>query len=224
MKASVVAVALLSFACSPKDIELVESPGGIYVGDGTCNPATLQAGKAEACPMDSQFSFDAPGMNSNILTTNVTSPNQSCRRSYCGSGSLTSKATLKFKAGAAADQQILVATWLFRLVPEPVDMFGKRLSFHAFVENFSTPLHGQIFVVVDSKWIQVVDGPLKIRDLWNEMGGLVSPSNPLLGMDASVTEIPVAEFVIQIYLPGPVESGDLENWTGDVFIDEIGWK
>ena len=217
---------MLLAACGSRDVDIVDSPGGIYQAGGGCDATVLHAG-GDLCPLGSQFSFDETGMDSmvgasNAMTMVVSEVGQSCRRSFCGAGALAARATFKFKAGDAMPLAI-TASLTLRL-SQPVDMTGKTLSFRVFVEDFDTPLHGQMFVVIENQWHQVTDGPLEVRDLWNEVSGLVDPQNPLLKLADGTTQVIVSQIVMQVYLPSPVQSGDMENWTSMIYFDELRWQ
>lgn len=205
-----------ALACQPNALEVVGAPGGVYRPDAGC---AVEEEGASACPGGAQLGFESadplfatstPRLVSNVRVT--------CRRSFCGTGALAFRASYRWREGTEPDGNRLGE---LRLVfPEPVEMHGKELSMRVTFDPQNTPMNALIAVIYRSVFRKVDDVPL--RRGWTEVGDLVGPGNRFW-TGGDVTTVPVTELRIQVYLATPVRSGG-DTWTGDVYIDEVGWR
>ncbi|MES1209599.1 MAG: hypothetical protein ABUS79_26985, partial [Pseudomonadota bacterium] len=184
-------------ACDAGSIHAVGSPGGVYRPDQGC---TLKEA-TPSCPAFAQIApalrFESPqdpdvepvsasGTLSNLAVT--------CRRSYCGTGSLVAAANLRWTDDPEYPQR--KATFRYEL-DSPRDLAGRTVAFAIYVEDVTVPMHAQIGVIFDF-WRWVAWAPLSQG--WNTIAGVVSPANPLTKIDPGVTAIPVTALQIDVYV------------------------
>jgi hypothetical protein len=214
-------LSVLVAACDAQSIHAVGSPGGVYRPDQGC---TLIEG-APGCPISDDavpaLRFESsinpgiaadpgPGTLSNLVVT--------CQRSFCGTGSLAAHAELNWTADRSYPQRAATFTYAF---DQPRDLAGRTVSFAVYVEDATVPMHAQIGVIFDY-WRWVAWSPV-VAGGWNHIAGVVSPANPLTQIDASVISIPVTSLQIDVYVPVDTSAGEIGAWSGNIYLDEIGW-
>lgn len=220
--------AIAAAACSPNRIDAVGAPGGLYdpEPDAGCDLDDLGGG-GRACPSGVQFVFEARGDDAVFEVasrTTLSNRRVTCRRSYCGTGALAVTARYRWKEGLpSGDPSIDRMGELRYKFAAPVDLYGKTLTFSAYVDNFNTPLNGQL-AVISRYFRQVDDGPLLNTRGWNQKGGEISVANERLKLPPDTTSLLVTEIIVQVYLATSVRSGNHESWTGEIYFDDIGWR
>jgi hypothetical protein len=217
VRAACAVVSVLVAACDAESIQAVGSPGGVYRPDKGCN---LKEG-APLCPVsDDGLHFESqanPGIAADPAAGMLSNLQVTCQRSYCGTGSLVAHAELSWTADQ--DYPLRGATFTYAFDP-PRDLAGRTVSFAVNVQDVSVPMHAQIGVIFDH-WRWVAWSPLTTG--WNYIAGVVSPANPLTEIDASVTSIPVTSLQIDVYVPINTVAGDIGAWSGNIYLDDIGW-
>jgi hypothetical protein len=211
----------LGAGCDPGTIEAVGGPGGVYRPDQGC---TLVEG-APSCPaapsaglLRFESTLDAARVNTDDRET-LTDFRVTCVRSYCGTGSLVARAELVWMDDDRQYPQRM-GVFAYDLNP-PVDLMGKTVEFSVYVEGPSIPMHAQVGVIYDF-WRWVAWTPVSAG--WNHVEGVVSPDNPLTEIDPSVTSIPVTSIRVEIYVPVQTSAGPDGTWSGNVYLDEVGWR
>src|SRR5262245_19831629 len=128
-------------ACEPTTITAVADPGGAFHPGAGCGVADLHAGGSEGCVPAGQLGFERPGDDAVMETTSpgLSGRQVSCRRSYCGTGALSLHAEYRWPTGprpAARGDYMGEVTYRFA---EPVDLYGKTISFAVYVDGLRTP-------------------------------------------------------------------------------------
>lgn len=208
-------------ACDAQTIQAVGGASGVYRPDQGC---TLMEG-APSCPAPGEpapaLRFESavnPGVTADADRGTLSNLQTTCRRSYCGTGSLSARADLVWTADPQYPQRAAVFSYAF---DTPRDLAGKTVSFAIYVEEKTVPMHAQIGVVFEY-WRWVAWAPVTAG--WNHIAGVVSPANPLTKIDASITSIPVTSLEIEVYVPIETVAGDDGAWSGTIYLDDIGWQ
>lgn len=216
---AVVSVAVTG--CDERVIEAVGSPGGVYRPDQGCTVAegALHCpGPGETVP-DLRFeSAGNPGVLADVSRGTLSNLRVTCGRSACGTGSLTAHAALSWNTDPLLPQR--AASFSHPFSPAP-DLMGHTVSFSVYIEELTVPMHAQIGVIFGF-WRWVAWAPLAKG--WNRISGVVSPANILTKIDSSVTAIPVTSLQIDVYVPVNTSAGDNGAWSGEIYLDDIGWK
>jgi hypothetical protein len=215
----------LAVACAPNDLPAVGAPGGVYQPGAGCGVEALGAGGPASCQTGAQWGFEQVADQDAFvsMTTNLTRPEVTCRRSFCGTGSLHFRADYHARAGQPMTEMDRFGELSHRL-PRPMDLYGKMLAWKLFIDGPETPVNAQISVIDDrGLWHRVHDGPVYGVGRWHERGAPIRADNPMLAPPPEGESLVVAEIRIAVYLATPVMSGDHEHWSGDVYVDEVGW-
>jgi hypothetical protein len=217
-------VALLA-GCESNEVIAVGAPGGAFQSGAGCVVANLAAGSVESCNLPAQFGFEHTGDDQAfaVETSNLSQRRVSCERSYCGTGSLRVTAQYRRRLGATEAE----GDWLGRVSytpPAPLDLYGKMLGFKLYIDGPATPVNAML-AVIDERglWHKVHDYPVYGMKKWHERGAPLSPQNEQFQVPPTPSLI-VKQIEISVYLATEVRTGDGEHWTGDVFIDEVGWR
>jgi hypothetical protein len=216
--------ALLALAaCEPQVVQAVGAPGGAYRSGQGCSPAELQGGGL-LCPSGAQLGFDRLGDDRevDVAVGNLSGKQVTCRRTFCGTGSLVMRADYTWPAGPAPASEAKLGEIRHRL-PATTDLYGKTLSYALYVDGPTTPVNAYV-AVRDSagRFRMVSDLPVLAFRQWTKRGGSITADNPAPRL-AGATSLLVDEIVIAVYLATEVRSGDGERWTADVYVDEIAW-
>jgi hypothetical protein len=214
-------VSVLVGACDVRSIDAVGGAGGVYRPDQGC---TLRESSPQ-CPAVGEptpvLRFESP-VNPGVATEadrgTASNLQVTCRRSYCGTGSLSARVDLDWTADPNDPQRMAVFTYD---LDTPRDLAGRTLGFAIYVEEVAVPMHAQIGVIFEY-WRWVAWSP--VRAGWNYIAGVVSPANPLTEIDSSVTSIPVTSLQIDVYVPIDTSAGDNGAWSGTIYLDDIGWQ
>jgi hypothetical protein len=221
MRASVVAVlsvVALAAACEPVTLPAVGSPGGVF--DPVKGCTTMEEGGG-LCPGDADLNFesaDAPRLEIETPTT-LTNPRISCVRVHCGTGAFAVRGEYRWNDGVSPSPRMGTLEYRFAT---PIDLLNKTVSFRVRVDNFVTPMNGQIAVIYKGIFRRIDDGALLSMSGWNTKGGLVSPSNPLMNLNENPTTLPVTAIKVQVYLATEIRRGS-DPWVGDIYIDDVTW-
>jgi hypothetical protein len=208
-------------ACSPNTLRLVGNPDGVYRPDQGC--ATSE--DSPACPVAGdpvpQLRFETaadPGLVPDNDPGNISNVRVTCTRSYCGTGSFAAHAALEWTPDPEHPQRMVSFEHVF---DPPVDLMGKTISYQVYVDEPTVPLHSQMGVIYEYwRWV----GWTPVRTGWNRVEGVVSPDNPLTGIDPTVTSIPVTALRLDVYVPVADASGPSGSWSGEIYFDEVGWR
>jgi hypothetical protein len=226
---ALIAFTLLSAACDARTIAAVGGPGGVYRADGEC---ALQESSRD-CPIGTaadptlrpQLGFESAGDTGFSVgsTATVSNLRVTCKRSFCGTGSLAFHAVYRWTQATANDKERLGSiTYKF---DAPVDLLGRTIGFHVYTEGRLVPINAQVGVIYKGFWHWVAWSPLDTRqERWHSIAGVVSPENPLTKIEAGATSVPVTGFNIDVYLSVPPANGGPSAWTGEVYIDDVGWR
>jgi hypothetical protein len=226
LRRAFLAVAAATVAgCEPGTIRIVGPGGGVYMPGQGC---TTMA-EAPSCPGPSdplpQLRFESlanPGVTPDLGPGNLSAVTVSCRHSYCGTGSLAAHAELVW-ANDDRNYPQRMASFTHVFDP-PVDLYGKTIGFYVRIDGPPVPMHAQIGVIYQYwRWVGWAPVPVGSGE-WLWIGGVVSPDNPLTEIDAAVTAIPVTEVRLDVYVPVAGASGSDGQWTGDIYIDDLGWR
>lgn len=213
-------VSVLVGACDARSIDAVGSPGGVYRPDQGCtlrasSPTCLAA--SEGAPSLRFETAVNPGVAAEADRGTASNLQVTCRRSYCGTGSLSARADLNWTADPQDPQRAAEFIYDF---DTPRDLAGRTVGFAVYVEDVTVPMHAQIGVIFEY-WRWVAWSPVSAG--WNYIAGVVSPANPLTKIDSSVTSIPVTSLHIEVYVPVDTSAGDNGSWSGTIYLDEISW-
>ena len=208
-------------ACDAESIHAVGAPGGVYRPDQGCAlaegaPHCPAAG--EGAPALRFESTDNPGIAADTARGTLSNLKITCARSFCGTGSFVAHADLEWTADANYPQRAATFTYAF---DTPLDLAGHALTFAVYVEDLTVPMHAQIGVIFQY-WRWVAWSPLASG--WNQISGVVSAANPLTKIDPSVTSIPVTALQIDVYVPVNTPAGTNGSWSGNIYLDDIGWQ
>jgi hypothetical protein len=219
-------IAAVPLACESNEIVTVGAPGGVFHAGAGCDVEALAAGAAAGCTPAAQLGFEHAGDDAAIepLMANLSQRAVSCARSFCGTGSLHLFAQYHWRAGSEPASELDFLGELSYHLPQPTDLYGKMLSFKLYVDGPDTPMNAMIAVIDDKgAWHKVNDLPVYGTRKWHERSAPLTFDNPLLMPRPSGPSLVVTQLRISVYLATDVRSGDKEHWSGDLFIDEIGW-
>jgi hypothetical protein len=222
--ACVFAACIAGGGCDAQTLDVVRSPGGVYRPDQGC---TLTEGSRQ-CPLPndeipgSQLRFESEA-DSRLMTIRPDSDTFSnvrvtCRRSYCGTGSLGVHANFRW-TGSAPDDSERLGTLVYTF-DRPIDLMNRTVGFSVYVEEPTTHINAQIGVIHEY-WRYIAWMP--ISSGWHRITGVVSPDNPLTEIDPGVTSIPVTELHIAVYLSVSPTSGGASAWSGEIYLDDVSW-
>lgn len=204
-RARLLACVLAFGACTPNVLEVVRPAGS----DGAC---AAEMGGGMNCPTGAQYAFDADtqGFTFGAVTGNASALRTSCRFTFCGGGALAYHAEWTYApADGTGDTNRL--TSLERPLEPPVDLTGRILYGHVLVDAQSTPMNAQIAVRTENRYRLV-----KINILekgWNYLSEDLSRVDPPIPSLGAVTTV-----IVEVYLATPA------TWSGEVYIDEVGWR
>jgi hypothetical protein len=219
-------IAAGALGCESNEIVTVGAPGGVFQSGGACNVEALAAGAAAGCTPVAQLGFEHAGDDAAFepLMANLTKRGISCARSYCGTGSLQLSAQYHWRAGAEPATELEYLGEISYRLPKPTDLYGKMLSFNLYIDGPDTPINAMIAVVDDRGfWHKVHDLPVYGTRRWHERSAPLSFDNPMFSNRPSAPSLVVTQLRISVYLATDVRTGDNEHWSGDLFIDEVGW-
>jgi hypothetical protein len=211
-------------ACTGDPIQAVGGPGGVFRAGAGCHVPDLAVGGPEACAAEAQLGFDGPDDGAAVTTTpNLTAKAVSCRRSYCGPGSLAFHAAYRWPpAGPTEGEKLGEVRHSFS---QPVEMFGKTITHLLYLDGPTTPVNAFVAVIDRSgRFWMVQDLPVYLFRQWTQRGATVSLDNARLGLPAGTSSLLVTELRIAVYLATDVRTGDREHWDADVYIDELAWR
>jgi hypothetical protein len=209
-------------ACSPDTLRLVGNADGVYRPDAGCTMSE----DSPACPAAGdpapQLRFETTGTDPGLVPDtgpgNISNVGVTCIRSYCGTGSFTAHADLEWTPDPEYPQRMASFDHVF---DPPLDLMGRTITFYVYVDAPTVPLHAQMGVIYEYwRWV----GWTPVKTGWNRVEGVVSPDNPLTGIDPGVTSIPVTMLRLDVYVPVAEASGPSGNWSGEIYFDEIGWR
>jgi hypothetical protein len=229
MRAVLIVLAALGGGCDPTDIHAVGDPGGVYRPGAGCVLEDLEAGGARNCPGPAQLGFEqlADAALFEPRTANLSRRQVSCRRSWCGTGALALHADYRWREGMSAEAAETDRLGEIRhSFPQPVDLYGKSLAFAVYVDGPLTPINAYIAVIErGGRFRMVNDGVLYTQfPRWSLRGGAIRADNPALELSEGATSLLVTDLVISVYLATPVHTGDRQSWSGDIYIDDVGWQ
>lgn len=195
------------------------SAGGVYRPDQGC---TLTEG-APSCPSEEgsvpALRFESPvnpGVVPSSGSNTLSALAVTCRRSYCGTGSLAAHAELQWTTEPTYERRFARFFYEFDTAR---DLAGRTVSFAVFVEGPQVPMHAQIGVIFGFwRWV----GWTPLSPGWNYASGVVSPANPYTEIDPDVTSIPVTALRIDVYVP-KTNGNDSGSWSGNIYLDDIRW-
>jgi hypothetical protein len=211
-------------ACNGDPIVAVGGPGGAFASGAGCNVADLAVGGHEACPSQAQIGFDAPGDGAAVTSTpNLSGKAVSCRRSYCGPGSLVLHAAYRWPPSGPVEGEKLGD--IRHSFAQPVEMYGKTITHALYLDGPTTPVNAYVAVIDrNGRFWMVQDLPVYLFRQWTQRGATVDADNARLALPAGTTSLQVREIRIAVYLARDVLTGDREHWNADVYIDELGWR
>jgi hypothetical protein len=225
-RALALALAGAAPACGTDTISAVDPPVGFYVPRSDC---VTREGGGTSCPSGAQFAFERASDHLGFILSkpsHQTQPRVSCARTFCGTGAFAYHARYSWRRGTSSDSAERYHDIRYEF-SQPVEMKGKTLTAHIFVDKFDTPLNAQLAIIqYRGRYRIIFDGPIFNARGWNTIGGIVGPENPKAFSAGETVPASVAasELVIAVYLSTDVRSGDRETWESDIYFDEIGWK
>jgi hypothetical protein len=220
---ALVAVAL--GACEAKPLQAVGTPSGAYRSGQGCSVVDLQAGGSSRCPSGAELGFDRLGddVPVDIRVGNLSAKQVSCKRSFCGEGSLALHAEYAWRAGPEPPSAQKLGEIHYTL-PQTTDLYGRSLTYALYVDGATTPVNAYLAVIEPGGRFRMVDDlPVYTFRKWTERGGAIRVDNDKLGLAPGTTSLLVDEIVVAVYLATDVRTGDLEHWSADFYVDEIGW-
>jgi len=210
-------------ACDTRVIQAVSAPG-YRTGQG-CVAAELAGGGAQRCTSAAALAFDQPGADAevSIASGNLSDKQVSCRRSFCGAGSLSLHAVYTWKLGVepASDQKL--GEIRYRL-PQTTELYGHKLRYALYLDGPTTPVNAYIAVEDQTGRFRMIDDQaVYVYRQWTERGGTVDQDNGKLRLEPGTTSLLADEIIIAVYLSTEVRTGDAEHWSAELYIDEISW-
>jgi hypothetical protein len=213
-------------ACDATRLEAVGAPPDSFRPGAGCMVADLQAAGTMPCLAPAQIGFEqlSEGALLEIDQGPLSAKSVSCRRTYCGAGSLVLHADYRWRPGTAAPAAEKLGQLRHRL-PAPADLYGKSLTYALYLDGPVTPVNAYV-AVIDSAGIfhMVDDGPVLLFRQWTQRGGTIQAANPRLNLPEGVTSLVVREILIAVYLATDVRTGDREHWSAEFYLDQIGWN
>jgi hypothetical protein len=220
-------VVSLLVACEPTDIPAVGNPGGPFRTGAGCGITDLEAGGPQNCPSHAQLGFEALADDAafEVRTANLSRRQVSCRRSFCGTGSLSLHAEYRWRQGTVreAPENSHLGEIRYRF-PEPVELYNKTITFNLFVDGAVTPVNAYLAVIERGGRFRMIDD----RELfqfgrWTQRGGAVRPENMDLALPAGTTSLVATELLISVYLATDVRAGDRDHWNAEIYVDDVSW-
>jgi hypothetical protein len=218
-------LALAAGACDAQVVQAVGDPGGAFGTGRGCNAAELESAGPPRCPSGAQLGFDRLGDDGavEIAVGNLTGKQVSCRRSFCGAGSLVMHAEYTWRLGEAPPGPDKLGEIHYRL-PRTTELYGKTLGYALYLDGPSTPVNAYIAVTDQGDRFRMVnDLPVYQFRQWTTRGGTVNGDNEFLHLPPGTTSLLADEIIIAVYLATEVRSGDNEHWSADLYVDEISW-
>jgi len=218
--------ALCLASCEPTSIEAVGKPGDSFRPGAGCVVEDLQAAGTAGCMASAQLGFDqlADGALMDIDEGPLSGKAVSCRRTYCGAGSLVLHADYRWPAGAMAPAGERLGQVRHRL-PVPIDLFGKSLTYALYLDGPVTPVNAFVAVIDTGGMFHMVhDGPVLLFRRWTQRGATLDRANLQLNLPEGATSLMVREILVAVYLATEVRTGDLSRWSADFYLDQIGWN
>jgi hypothetical protein len=212
-------------ACQGEPLQVVGSPGGAFRSGQGCNAADLEAGGRPTCPSGAPIGFDNLSDDGpvDIAVGNLSAKQISCRRSFCGAGSLVLHAEYAWRPGPEPPSAQKLGEIHHRL-PQTTELYGKTLKYALFLDGPETSVNAYIAVIDQGGRFRMVnDLPVYVFGGWTQRGGAVRAENDLLNLAPGTTSLLVDEIVIAVYLATAVRTGDNEHWSADFYVDEIRW-
>jgi hypothetical protein len=226
---SLPAAALLScslLGCGGETLEAVGNPGGAFRSGAGCSVADLESGGPQACPATQRAQLRFDDLTDQVLVSlsdNLSDKHVSCRRSWCGPGSLAFQAAYRWPITGPTEGEKL-GEIRHRFDP-PIDLFGKTVTHALFVEGVFTPVNAFVAAIEgNGRFWMIQDGPVNLFGQWVQRGARVDVENARLALPAGTTSLLISEIRIAVYLATDVRAGDREHWQGRVHVDELGWR
>jgi hypothetical protein len=206
-------------------VQAVSVPGGAFSSGHGCVPQELEGGGAPSCPSGAELAFDRSGDDAavDIRVGRLSDKQISCRRSFCGTGSLALHAEYAWRAGNSPPSAEKLGEIHYRL-PQTTELYGKTLTYALYLDGPNTPINAYLALIDQAGRFRMVDDlPVYQFRRWTERGGAVRVDNGLLRLPPGTTSLLADEIVIAVYLATEVRTGDGEHWSGDFYVDEIAW-
>ena len=223
--------AMLSFAllgCSGDALQAVGDPGGAFNSGAGCSVAELESGGPQACPAPpagrAQLRFDDPADQALIsLSANLSDKRVSCRRSWCGPGSLAFQAAI---AGRSPGRSRVRSWGSCATGSIPRSICSERPSTHAlFVEGPVTPVNAFVAVIEPGgRFWMVQDGPVNLFGRWTQRGPAWTWRTPGWGCPPARPRWWSARSGSRCTWPPTCAAGDQRALAGQVYVDEVGWR
>jgi hypothetical protein len=214
--------------CGGDPLQAVGTPGGAFRSGAGCNVADLDVGGPQSCPagqaLRAQLGLDAVS-DEGVLTsgTNLSDKRISCRRSWCGPGSLAVHAAYRWPASGPIEGEKL-GELRYHFDP-PFDLYGKTVTHALYVDGPITPVNAYVAATDRTgRFWMVQDGAVTLFKQWTQRGARVDGENVRLGLPPGATSLLVTDLLIAVYLATDVRTGDREHWQGEVYVDEVGWR
>jgi hypothetical protein len=221
-------LAVASLACEAQDLPAVGQPRGPFRSGAGCGIADLAAG-GQSCPSRAQLTFEAAGDDGAFVVNtpaDLSRRELSCRRSFCGTGSLSVHAEYRWRQGTDrnAPENIHLGEIKYTF-PEPLELYGKTLTYNLYVDGPTTPVNAYIAVVDRSGRFRMIDDDVVLTfRRWAQRGGGVNPENKDLQLPAGTTSLVATDILISVYLATDVRTGDRDHWSADLYFDDISWQ
>jgi hypothetical protein len=209
--------------CDAQEVQAVGTAGDAYRSGQGCTPASLEV--PGACPSGAQLGFDKLGDDAAFAITegNLSGKQVSCRRTFCGTGSLVMHAEYAWREGVDPAGGNKLGE-IHHKLPATTELFGRKLTYKLFLDGPTTPVNAYIAVIdVAGRFRMISDLPVYTFRDWVLRGGTVDAANTDLRLPVGTTSLLADEIVIAVYLATAVKGGDGEHWSADLYIDEIGW-
>jgi hypothetical protein len=217
-----------SGACTGDPLQAVDSPGGAFRSGAGCSVPDLDVGGAHACPASAgtraQLRFDDPTDATAVAAgANLTDKRVTCRRSWCGPGSLAFHAAYRWPTSGPIEGEKL-GELRYRF-DQPTDVYGKTITHALYVDGPITPVNAFVAVIdPSSRFWMVQDLPVNLFGQWIQRGARVDEDNARLALPPGTTSLVVSEIRIAVYLATDVRTGDRDHWAADVYVDELAWR
>jgi hypothetical protein len=221
------ALAALALACEPTDLPAVGRPGGPFRSGAGCGIADLAVG-GQSCPSAAQLTFEALGDDAGfeVRSANLTRREVSCKRSFCGTGALGMHAEYRWRTGTP--REALNGSHFGELryhLAEPLELYGKALTFSLFVDGAVTPVNAYIAVTDRTGRFHMIDDrEVFIFRRWDQRGATVNPENSKLMLPPGTTSLVATDILIAVYLATDVRTGDRDHWSAELYVDDLGWQ
>jgi hypothetical protein len=212
-------------ACEGRPLQVVGDPGGAFRSGQGCVAAELEAGGKAGCPSGAQIGFDKLGDDTmaEVRVGNLSAKQISCRRSFCGPGSLGLHAEYAWPAGPAPPSGQKLGEIHYQL-PQSTELYGKTVTYALYLDGPETPVNAYLAVIERGGRFRMVDDlPVYMFRKWTQRGGAIRAENDLLHLAPGTTSLVAEAIVVAVYLATDVRTGDREHWSADFYLDEIAW-